>query len=241
MSATLTETVAGYDIGSNGELRISAILRLFQRTAERDLAFFGIYHTKMLEKHLAFVISQINLRIIKPIYEHDTVTVKTYPRSSKGVCFTREYTVYVGGERRIEASSKWPLLDTEKRCAVRPTELDRLGNITPDDSDPFTLPPIRVPNDVSSLTKVDERRVYPSMLDANGHVNNTFFPDFVTDCIFEQMSLSLENRQFVLNFQRELTVGQIFSLYYGVKDGKHIVIGRNDASGETSFSAAITL
>ncbi len=239
VSFGIQETVQDYEIQPNGVIRPSALFRYFQKVAGADLDACGLSYDTLASNGMAFVLVNINVHFEHTIVVGDTLRIDTYPRSTSGASFIRDFTVYVGDRLAALASSQWVLIDTEKRTILRPSALQSVGTIQPDHMFPFILPSLPLMRTAAPLQRTDVRKVYYSSLDRNQHMNNTFYPDILWDYLPTSCLSGLAGADFAIRYQKEARIGETFTVFTGFPDvsGTFHLLAL-DSGGDVIFSAA---
>lgn len=183
MSWTIKSRIESYDVQPNGNVKISSLLKLFQKAAGDELLDTPFSFFNLASRNVAFVLTKMTVKILKDIKIYDEIQVITHPRKQHGASYPRDFIVKVNDETVALARSVWVLLDIEKRCILRPSSIADLGEIETSENDSFEIEDVRRIVDESSLQRTDVRTVCYSHLDMNNHLNNTYYSDFVFDCI----------------------------------------------------------
>lgn len=168
------------DFGAQSEVRLSALMRHMQQAGSDQLASLGATYDSMKAGGGVFLMSRHEMHITgRPIVPGD-VSVTTWPRHKGGALFFRHYSLCQKGRLLAECSTAWVLVDPQTRrilrpssCPIRPMHCDRAVSF----GDPRRLSLPDTPLPLGSL------RVGYSLLDVNGHVNNTVYADFLLDCV----------------------------------------------------------
>jgi len=184
MSIKLNVHVESYDVQPNGNIKISSLLKFFQKAAGDDVNTTDLNYYNLAGHNIAFVLTKMTLQIIRDIKQYDDITVISHPRKVRGVSFPRDFIVKIGDETVAVATSVWVLIDLGKRTILRPSAISDIGDLPPSDADLFEIPDIRRNPSADSLfgTNVLNRVEY-SHLDMNNHLNNTFYSDFIFNLI----------------------------------------------------------
>lgn len=232
-----TVTFESYDLDASGEVRPSAVLRRLQEIAGRDLDSFGISYADLRERNMAFVVSKIALCFERPMKEQVAYTVTSAAQAAHGATFPRSFVIEDDSGIVARANSLWALLDFEKRCLLRSTALG--GDLLdfPDLSGGLVCERLGRVRDSAPLC-TDQRRVYPSLLDRNCHLNNCNYADLATDLLPED---SGRVREIHITFQKEARLGDVLLLQCILQDGEYLVSGTFRDSEENCFLCKIKM
>lgn len=214
MSISNKMTVESYDVQPNGNIKISSLLKYFQKAAGDDVNRTSLGYFTLADMNIAFVLTKINLKIYKDIKIYDDPVIISHPRKTRGASFPRDFIVKVNDEVVAVACSMWVLIDLEKRCILRPSVIDNVGSLDISDDDLYDVDDIRRNVDVNSLPRTDVLRVSYSHLDMNCHLNNTFYSDFIFNYIGDRDRKSDAGMYMQINYKAEALLGDSLSLHY---------------------------
>jgi len=227
-----------YDLSASGFVRPSAILRRMQEIAGRDLdTSFGISYDDLRARNMAFVVSKIALSLDQPLREQVRYTIRSGPQETHGATFPRSFVIEDEQGVVARANSLWALLEVDKRCLLRASALGDNISSCPDLSDGLACERLARIKD-SKPDCSDERRVYPSLLDRNCHLNNCNYADLATDLLPKK---SGEVRELHITFQKEARLGDVICLNGFSRDDGFLVNGSFRDSEENCFLAKIKM
>ena len=232
MSWTIKSKIESFDVQPNGNVKISSLLKLFQKAAGDELLDtpFGFFN--LASRNVAFVLTKMTVNIIKDIKIYDELEIITHPRKLRGASYPRDFIVKSHGETVAVARSVWVLLDIEKRCILRPSAIADLGEIPTSDIDSFEIEDVRRIIEPNSLSRTDVRNVCYSNLDMNNHLNNTYYSDFVFDCINPDEHISDAGLYLQINYKNEARLGDTLDIMS--------VKSQFDGKNQYDFSANLT-
>jgi len=161
-----------------GLLPTSFLFELLQRAAAEHAEALGVGGESLRRDGLAWILLQWSLEIASWPEARETVRIETWPSGYTDRIVRRDFFVLsAGGERLGRATSHWAMLDLSRRRPVRMPEAVRRLAITSRngalDAPLAKLPAPDPPVLAATLT------VGPGHLDANGHVNNVRFVEWV--------------------------------------------------------------
>ncbi len=226
-----------YDLSADGCVRPSAVLRRLQEIAGRDLDSFGISYADMRARNMAFVVSKIALSFERVLQEQVPYTIRTSPQETHGATFPRSFVIEDAQGVVARANSLWALLDFEKRTLLRASALGDDIPSFPDLSGGLVCERLGRVRDLSPDFS-DERRVYPSLLDRNCHLNNCNYADLATDLLPQDIG---PVKEIHITFQKEARLGDVLTLQgYSQEDG-FLVCGSFQDREENCFLSKIKL
>ncbi|MBP3579938.1 MAG: hypothetical protein J6K12_01685 [Clostridia bacterium] len=212
MSWKIKSRIESFDVQPNGNVKISALLKLFQKAAGDELLDTPFSFFNLARRNVAFVLTKMTLKIIKDIKIYDELEIITHPRKIHGATYPRDFIVKVGGETVAVARSMWVLLDIENRHILRPSAIADLGEIPTSEADLFEIEDVRRIVDQASLLRTDVRDVKYSNLDMNNHLNNTYYSDFVFDCFNHNERTSDAGLYLQINYKNEARLGDVLEI-----------------------------
>lgn len=183
MSIQIKMRVESYDVQPNGNIKMSSLLKMLQKAAGDDVNRTPLNYVSLSELNMAFVLTKMTVKILQDIKLYDELLIISHPRKTRGATFPRDFIIKVNDETVALARSMWVLLDLEKRTILRPSVIDSVGSLAVSDDDSFEIEDVRRIVDSNSLSRTDVLSVDYSHLDMNNHLNNTFYADFLYNCM----------------------------------------------------------
>lgn len=240
MSIKITMHVESYDVQPNGNIKISSLLKMLQKAAGDDVNRTDLNFFALAEKRIAFVLTKMTVKIIKDIKIYSDVEIVSHPRNVRGASFPRDFIISVNGEIVAYARSMWVLLDLDKRTILRPSALDEIGALPPSDEDLFEIADVRRIVDENSLLRTNVLRVEYSHLDMNNHLNNTFYSDFVFNCINPDVHESDAGLYLQINYKAEARLGDELEIYCSSNNGVYDISAKNPCGDKVCFTAYVS-
>lgn len=211
-----------YELESNGFVRPSAVLRRMQQIARDDLDSFGISYEDLRNRNMAFVVSKMALVFQRPVEGEIPLQLASAAMATHGVTFPRAFVLSDEKGPILHAMSLWALLDFEKRTILRPSALGEEIPVFEDLSEGVTCARLIRPQDTAP-ERTDVRKVYPSLLDQNCHLNNCHYADLATDLYPDSPSV----REMHLTYQTEALLGdELLMEGFDTTEGR-LVAGKN--------------
>jgi medium-chain acyl-[acyl-carrier-protein] hydrolase len=194
-----------------------AIIVAFQNTGSfhSDSINYGVLDIP--KTHLTWFVLDWKVEIIKRPKYGDEIKIITWGRNAARCFSYRDFEIYVNNELYVRATSKWVLLNTQKKTYEEVSQelLDLYGN----DDTKSTFPEKRL-NHMKVLDKYDNKvkiSIRKSDLDFNGHVNNVKYFDYLTD-----YANAKEYDNFRVTYRKEIKAKEKVYLCYS--DDKFCII-----------------
>ena len=213
-----------YYIGSNDvdqflDLKLPSFFRMMQDASTEHAEVLNIGKANTLDKNLYWVITRIELDIIKMPKYLDTVTLKTYPGDDMRFIFPRYFQLEdEDGNILIKASSIWMVLNRENhRIVLNPFNGYKA---TPEHLEGELHLPDKAEGDASDLVEI--RKVRYSDIDLNGHLNNTKYIDYIVDIHDSDFYKKNRIKHFLVNYEKELKDNNELSIYSNHSNPEYI-------------------
>ena len=217
-------TIRVRDCDVNGQWRPGAILESMQDAAGAHSELLGCGRDELIGRDIVWVLSRCELRMDRYPHIGETVTIKTFPMPTRLYFFPRYYIFMDAASDIIgRAGSLWLLLDLNTRKMLPPGDV---GKMIPDNSD---LPvPMSLPATVGSIQGtefVSEYHPVYTDLDANGHVNNARYADWLCNSLGTDMMIRNEFASVIINFNSEIRPDDTVSLRRTLKGDEFTLNG----------------
>ena len=196
------------DFDCNDNIKLSALLDLFQTVAADHAVELGLGFEDMKSKGLAWVIVKTKLDVLLPLHSSERIKIETLPHPKGLVDYTRDYFIYnQNGELAVKGSSQWVLIDFVERKITR-TTVEFPGEFV----DKFAYENRRFEK-IAPFTCEQSTSYNVSVLDLdhNGHVNNIRYADMMllVDGIAENKLV----KTLSICFSNEAKLGDTVTLY----------------------------
>ena len=195
------------DVDREQVMLLSRVGKLLQEAAIQHADMYGVGARDIAERGTSWVLNRLAVEILRYPRRDEPVRVQTWSTGVRGFKGFREFRVWSGEELVITGTSLWLWIDLRTRMLTRvPQELASLFPVG------AGSPPYRP--DIEKLrfaAPAEEAPTVPvsvrySDFDANGHVNNTAFFDFLQTALV-QSGRGAHPRRLELQFQREIPTG----------------------------------
>ena len=198
-----------------GRLKPSMLLNYMQVAAGNHFACLEDKNEPIAQKQLFWAVTRHRVQINRLPRLGETITVETWPMPTTRVAYPRAVSFYDSqGEEVARAISLWVLMDMENRAMVLPGKSGVLVSGTERGTElavPKSLMPQELPN-------TSTRTVTYSLLDVNGHMNNTRYLDWVNDLLPSSFHKDHEACEFTVCYLAEALEGQQIELHYGLSE-----------------------
>lgn len=206
------------DVDVNNIVSASGVLRFMQDAAFSQMETDGLSYGTLVDAFgVAFVLSRLRMSLYAPLYSHDRIVCESWACPSRGATFMRCHRILRGGEIAAEAVSAWALIGIDDR------RLHRVGEIAmpygEDDLLELDSPArLKIPPE-TSMSLVGERTVEYADIDANGHMNNTKYPDLLCSYLGDMRGQRVVSLH--MHFQAEAPLGATVKFYHGIANDAH--------------------
>jgi len=234
----LETTVRFSEVDRDQEMLLPSLFQLLQEAAIRHADMYGVGANGIAERGTSWVLNRLAVELTRYPRRDEALRVETWSTGVRGFRGYREFRLFCGGEQILAGSSLWLWIDLRTRTLTRvPPELESkfpVGGVgrTPYKPDLERLR-FSAPAATAPATPVTVRY---SDCDANGHVNNTAYFDYLQTALVRQ-GRSAHPRRLELQFVREIApsaeAAQVRLEARG--DGQAFAIGSEDvvyAQGE---------
>jgi acyl-ACP thioesterase len=220
-------------------LGLVGLLKVLQDIAWIHGAHLGHGFEAMKERGQLWALARQGLRAHRWPAWGDTMTVSTWVRPVTGMFVMRDYAVTSAGCAVAEATAAWIVLDAVRRRPLRfhaadiGAREDGVLDIEPERLGAFEAG--------APLSAFDVRW---SDLDANGHVNNTRYAEWLIDALPEERRTGQVVTGYEANFLAETLVGDRVGVEWTGPGGKSSPLalqGRRQGDGKVVFAARLGL
>lgn len=202
-------------------LKMSTLLDVAQEIAGDHTEELGCGFETMIKQDLIWVIVRNYVEIIKKPINFKEIEVITYPLKPRFVEFNRETEFYHDGELFAVSRSTWMVINIKDFSVKAPDFFKGFD----DDLGYFKRRIRKLPViEKSQLQKVKEVDVLYSMLDHNGHMNNTKYVDFYLDIFRPEFSVKTLQIEYI----KQSFLDDKLSLYIKENEGKRYLSGYKD-------------
>ena len=196
-------------VDCTGRLKQSMLLYYLQEVAGAHFQRLEDPTAPISQKNLFWAVSRHRFQIHRLPRLGETVTVETWPMPTSRVAYPRAMAMYdAEGKLLAQAISLWVLMDKESRAMVLPGKSGvAVEGILRGAELEIPKSPV-----VKDLPNETAKQVTYSLLDINGHMNNTRYLDWVCDLLPSAFHRENTPSEIVLCYLSEALEGQQISL-----------------------------
>ena len=163
--------IGTYSCDRNKVAKLSGILQATQEAGRKQMALQKPSYDDLQAEGKALMLSRLDLKIYDTLYFDQPLRVYSWPCESMRATWPRGYAIDRDGERIIEASTQWALVDMETRKVLKADEVD-FSNYYMGEYKELYKNKLRIPKDMK-LIEAGRHDVSYSDLDYNGHITPT--------------------------------------------------------------------
>ena len=202
-------------VDCTGRLKQSMLLYYLQEVAGSHFRLLEDPAAPIAQKNLFWAVSRHRFLIHRLPRLGETVTVETWPMPTSRVAYPRAMAIYdEAGALLAQAVSLWVLMDKESRAMVLPGKSGVSVEGILRGTEP-ELPKNLIPK---ALTQTARRQVTYSLLDQNGHMNNTRYLDWVCDLLPSAFHREHTPSEIILCYLSEALEGQQICLQWELSE-----------------------
>ncbi len=219
----------------NGKLKLSALQYFMQECASEDSDSYGMTGEQMRQKGMAFVLTRVSLDIYKDISIGDDLEILSVHDHAEGVSLIREFIIVSQNGYCCRATTVWIILNLETRRILRPNSITEYAPTVyifkeQVESEKHIFAKEEIPEHVTDV------KIVKNHIDENGHVNNTYYQDFIALALGnEYADKSISHLQ--ISYVHEAFEGDVLSL--SVLTDSNVSRVRAENGGKCCFEAII--
>jgi medium-chain acyl-[acyl-carrier-protein] hydrolase len=222
--------------------KLSSFFAAMVEAAAHHADHLGYGFQAMMDQDMIWILSRLKIRFYDFPHIEDKITIQTWPKSiQQKIFFMRDYQVTDGNGRKFaSATSAYVLVNPRVRRMVPPQSF---GGSLPDNQGLDALeesldkiPPVEL------LEEKFITHAGYSTVDLMGHVNNTRYIDWVSDCFsFDEFRAS-KPAWLQINYINEVKPGEPVALQRGMYPDQPncwYISGNNLATHARAFEAQV--
>ena len=222
------------DVDFMSRATLVSLQRVFQSVAAADCKRLGVGTKALSGCGMGWVLSRMKYRFFGMPVLDDCAVFETWTNPPRGCEFVRLLDITdERGNLTVQGVSKWCVLD------INTARLVPVGEVPYDRSQPF-----RTDNAFGSdfkklvfdgeWTRVFDEVIRLSKIDVNGHLNNTRYFEFVTDCFTLEEAGKFGISEFQMDFRSQVREGQTLSVF-SAREGEDEFRFKGEADGTVAF------
>ena len=228
-------TVTENQVDRFGRVKPSMLLYFVQEAAGQHCSLLAVDHETLSSRHLFWAVSRNRVQITRLPRLGEKVFIETWPMPTTRVAYPRSVVAYdeKGGEL-FRSISLWILMDAQTRAMILPGKSGVVVDGT------LTGTELAVPRAIATrpMDNTKACTVGYSLLDRNGHMNNTRYMEWVEDLLPSEFHREHPVQEFTVCYLNEAREGDAITLSYELSDGPVLTVDANRAD-ERIFSAQI--
>lgn len=237
-------TICLSDVDFTKHLRLSALFCFFQDIASEAVEALGI-GINTIEKgfSVAWILMRIRADILRNPSWNEKILIDTWPQQPKKLEFERDFIVKdEAGNIIIRAVSTWVILDINTRQIQRSELIAKdYPKMTAGRAIDCKLGKLKP----SGQPEIVYRKVIGySDVDFNGHLNNSRYVDYITDCFTIDNHKQYEVGSIEVNYINEAMPGDTIVLRRDISaldENKIFIEGINEAEEKQVFRAQVKI
>ena len=228
-----TDTDAAY------EYRPSALFVLLQKAITTHAKLLGADRDDVLAKYNSYwMVLRIFVRLNRPIIWGEKVRCVATVRKPVGTRVYWDCDLYVGDTCVGEASTIWVLANRKTKRPMLLESMPELPTENPEGAKDITVARIRFPEEMSLQ---DQRKLYYSDTDINGHVSNIRYVDLACDAAeLNLRPYGVFLQEITMSYVGECYAGEQLNILRGKEDGC-IYIHGSGPDGSDRFDCKIKM
>ena len=228
-------TLSNSHVDRYGRAKPSALLHFVQEAAGSHCALLAVDRDTLSHKHLFWAVSRNRVQITRLPRLGETIYVETWPMPTTRVAYPRSVVAYDRqGSELFRSISLWVLMDDRTRAMILPGKSGVLVDGT------ITGKELAVPHAIATrpMDASVTRSVGFSSLDCNGHMNNTYYMDWVADLLPSDFHQDHPVQEFTVCYMNEAREGDEIGLSFALDHGPNLTVDAQ-RNGDRIFSAQV--
>lgn len=228
-------TLSHMHVDCFGRATPASLLYLVQEAAGGHCALLQVDHDTLSHQHLFWAVTRNRVQITRLPRIGETVTVETWPMPTTRVAYPRSVVAYDENHQELFRSiSLWVLMDSRTRGMLLPGKSGITVNGT------LLGTELDAPRAIATrpMANTASRTVGFTVLDRNGHMNNTRYLDWVCDLLPGSFHEAHPVREFTVCYMNEAREGETIDLAFELTDGPVLTVDAQ-REGNRIFSAQL--
>ena len=236
---TCKHEVDTYSCDTNQIIKGSGILQMCQECGRKQMDFHRPSFNDLLAEGKAWMLSRLDMVAYDEIHLGEVLDLATWACESSRATFLRMYQAKRGDKVVAEISSQWVLVDYESRKLLKVTDVD-ISNYYIGEYHEVIGDKFRVPKE-TVFEEVGKKEIMYSDLDTNGHMNNTYYLDVISNYVPELCAGTHRVQSARMYFIKEAPFGEVLTVTRSKIDEGKYIFRTIKADGEKNIDAEITV
>lgn len=192
------------DINDDNSARLTTLLKMMENGACYHSDSAGRRVDNYCKTGQAWALLDWQIEIISlPLYGQD-IRIDTWSRKVTKTYAYRDFEVFADGELCVKASSRWFLIDMNKRRPVRITEAE-VASYDPEDRSTLGIDEMEKLMPLDSFDDTCSYTVRKCEVDLIGHMHNVNYIDIINECLDNETMKNF--RHIRINYRKEIKAG----------------------------------
>lgn len=230
--------VSSADTDLKSRLRLSCLINYLIQSAIQSADDLGFGFANLSEQKMLWVLSRMNVEIVKPLNWYDTAIVETWPKTVERIFYMRDFIVRnQHNEIVAKATSAWLAIDlNSRRPKVLPPESTSTFTLLKD-KHALKTAPLKLPA-ICGEQKSELLANY-SDIDLNGHVTSTRYIDWMMDTFPIDFHQTNYPKYFCVNYLKETLPSEKITLNSLNENNYYSFEGNNLSNMQVAFRGRI--
>ena len=209
-----------YDVDVKLQCKMESILNYFTDIGTKHSENLGIGLNYMTERHLSWVFCKYDIKVNRYPRYGEKIKVSTTATGFKKFYASRSYEIHdYNGEKLVEASGIFLLIDINKRRAVRiPLEQYEAYGVSTDFDGNISVTKLEKLKEEMYLKRFNVRY---GDIDSNNHVNNVNYTKWALEAIPVEILYKCELKELSVVFEKECSYGEEIKSICEVKESEN--------------------
>lgn len=236
------EKVNNYQCDFDQRVKPEVFFQFMTDAAGSHSDLLGYGFKQLIEKNYYWVLSRLKLQFYRFPMFGDEITIRTWPKTiQQKIFFIRDFEILAkDGTKLAAATSAWLIIDASTRKMV-PTAAAHLDLPSIPEKHGLEGPLERIGLRGAGVNRLNVKAGY-SVVDMQGHVNNSRYIQWVCDCFPWEMYRTKLLDWIQINYDNEILPGDEVELLVDQPDpagALYTVEGMNRSSGSKSFECLL--
>jgi len=229
---------ASGELGRSGSMRLSGYHHLVCAAAECDMSSHQMSVSQTIRRGYAWAIVSMTVDVLRPVASCIPLEVSTWISGNRSPMNRRELQFFDDIGECFRASVFSTPVSMETHRILRLGE-EECGEVT---GFPLIEDAVSRINHLPETSETYRREVFPSDIDALGHMNNCRYGALAYDALYDSERYSLSKPfRYTINFRRQLMEGDMVTICRGSNENGIFITGTAERSDKLSFAVQLNL